>query len=499
MRSQLEQSVLKTIRREGLLRPGDRVGVAVSGGADSVALLVLLRSLQEELGITLLVAHFDHGLRGEESEGDAKFVEELARGLRLEFVAEKKDVAAAAKKNGWNLEEAGRRLRYAFFERLVDEKRATRIAVAHTADDQAETVLAHVIRGTGLKGLGGIYPVRGAVVRPLLEVRRQELRAYLAARGQSWREDSTNQDVRRVRARIRAQILPQLEKEFSPQIVARLNELARLAREEEIFWNELVQQRFLALAARQGEELRIRVEDLIAGLPQMSGGAAEKRKTERPYVGGCRPLTERLIRRLYEAVKGDCRGLSAQNVEEVIRLATESSSGKHLELPGGIQVGREFDELIFTASGAAGPEEQSEETKSRARAYRYEFRLDGAGTTTISIPELGSRFRLKVIDWPPAESDTKWGVEALDADRLGTSLILRSWRPGDGYRPRGRREGRKLKEMFRTGRVPSRERGRWPVLESGGRVVWTRGLPPAEEYCAREGTRAGVVIEEEKT
>ena len=213
----LENRVLETIRRGRMLVPGDRAGVAVSGGADSVALLRMLESLRDRLGITLIVVHFNHKLRESESDADARFVEALARTRGLECIGGCEDVAAAAAANKWNLEDAARRLRYAFFERMIAEGRATRVVVAHTADDQAETVLAHILRGTGPTGLAGIYPAVGSVVRPLLGERREDLREYLRQLGQDWREDSTNRDLSKQRARIREQLLPLLERDFSPR------------------------------------------------------------------------------------------------------------------------------------------------------------------------------------------------------------------------------------------------------------------------------------------
>ena len=498
MRSPLEQSVLETIRDERMLAPGDRAGVAVSGGADSIALLRLLEKLRGELGITLAVVHFDHSLRGKESEGDSRFVCDLAHLSGLEFILGKDDVAGKAEQHGWNLEDAARRIRYAFFKRVVEEKRVTRICVAHTADDQAETVLAHVIRGTGPTGLAGIYPIAGPIVRPLLKTRRQELRQFLKELGQEWREDATNQDLHRLRARIRAQLLPQLETDFSRQIVPRLCDLARLSQEEENFWAELVEQRYCRCAQEQGGDLTMKICDLMT-MPGVSARetahlAIRTSTSSAPW----RPLTERLIRRLYEKVRGDRRELSSRHVEQVIHLVTESSSGRRVQLPGGIQAKREFGRLVFSHARTAEHSEQRGSTAAEANTYEYVVRFSGQGTTAVSVPELGSRFRLKVIDWPVTASDTKRGVQALDADLLGTPLVLRNWRPGDAYRPCGRRQVRKLKDMFRTGRVPSRERGRWPVLESEGRVIWTRGMPPAAEFSAREGTRAGVVIEEDR-
>ncbi|MGA9480520.1 MAG: tRNA lysidine(34) synthetase TilS, partial [Candidatus Acidiferrales bacterium] len=351
MRTPLEQSVLQAIQRATLLAPGDRVGVAVSGGADSVALLRLLVRLRDELGITLAVAHFNHSLRGAESDGDAEFVANLAQAHGLELFATREDVGAEAARQSRNLEDVARQLRYAFFERVVADGRAARIAVAHTADDQAETVLAHVIRGTGLTGLGGIHPVAGAVVRPLLATRREELREYLRAIGQPWREDSTNCDTSRTRARIREQLLPMLARDFSPAVADHLNQLARLAREEEIFWEVLVEDRFQALVrqadAEEGSVLSISVDSLLHPLELQAAPAQITKSAKYNDSYPLRVLTERLIRRLYEHVRGNRRELSTHHVEQVIQIASGAKSGRRAELPGGIIVQRNFQLLIF--------------------------------------------------------------------------------------------------------------------------------------------------------
>lgn len=496
MRTPLEQTVLESICRLRMLAPSDRVGVAVSGGADSVALLRILENLRNDLGITLLVVHFDHQLRGAESQADADFAAEVARGSGLEFVIARENVARAAQEHGWNLEDAARRLRYGFFQRIVEEGRATHIAVAHTADDQAETVLAHLLRGTGLPGLAGIYPSVGPVVRPLLETRRRELREFLRQRGQSWREDATNRDVRRLRARVREQLLPVLERDFSPAIVGHLSQLARFAREEEAFWAALVENCFLARCNKTAGAVTIGIPHLLEPLGPLAHLGPIKKPKVQP--ASSRSLTERLVRRLYWELRGDCRDLAAGHVEQVLRLATEASSGRCVQLPGRIVAERVFSEIIFSRENPARLHARSQETIAQSNAYQYVVSLHDRGTTTVSIPELGTSFRLKVIDWPSAERDTKRDGKVLDAALLRTPLILRNWRPGDAYRPRGRRQTRKLKQMFLAGRVPGRERAGWPVLESGGQVVWARGMPAAEDFCAREGTQRGVVIEEDR-
>jgi tRNA(Ile)-lysidine synthase len=293
-----EQRALRTIREEKMFRPGDRIGVAVSGGADSVALLRLLDGFRKRLGITLIVVHFDHCLRGAESEADARFVSELAERLMLDILVDREDVAATAAKQKWNLEDAARHLRYAFFERVVGEGKATRIAVAHTADDQAETVLAHLLRGSGPAGLAGIYPVAGTIVRPLLWCRREGLREYLRELKQDWREDSTNRDVRRMRARIREQLLPMLENDFSRLIATRLGRIARLSREEEQFWAALVEDRFRELVRLKEGAFTISVRDLLAPLDVSHGVSGEGVRPASEAAAPLRALTERLIRLL---------------------------------------------------------------------------------------------------------------------------------------------------------------------------------------------------------
>ncbi|MBI1749307.1 MAG: tRNA lysidine(34) synthetase TilS [Acidobacteria bacterium] len=488
-RSQVQ--VEATIRRHRMLRAGDRVGVAVSGGADSVALLLLLLELREKLGITLLVAHFNHQLRGAESDTDEAFVRELAARHGLEFVAGRADVAARARENRWNLEDAARRLRYAFFEELVTAGRADRIAVGHTVDDQAETVLARLARGTGPAGLAGIYPVVGHVVRPLLETRREELRRELRKRGQEWREDASNRDMARLRARVRHSVLPHIERELQSAAVKHLSELASLVREDESFWAAVVQSCFVSSVAANDAGLSISIADMLE--PKAIAGplghvAGDTRVLE--------AVSKRLIRRLAAESRGQRGQLTALHVEQVLRLSREGQSGQRVQLPGGTEVERVFDRLVF-----ARPREMlaegAEETTKAMPSYEYSVTLPEEGTATVVIPEIQKRLCLKVIDWPGGAGDTSILDATLDRDLLRPPLIFRNWRPGDAYRPVGRQGTRKVKRLFQEHRVPARERTSWPVLTSSGKLAWAGALPVAEEFATSEGTRAAVVIGEE--
>ncbi len=480
-RESLAQQVLRLIQQRKILHAGERVGVAVSGGADSVALLLLLEELREKLGIVLSVVHFNHKLRGRASEADEKFVARLAAASGLPFHADRADVAAEAKRARANLEETARRLRYEFFARLVKEGRADRIGVAHTADDQAETVLAHILRGTGLAGLGGIHPIAGPVIRPLLGIRRSELRAYLRAKKQTWREDATNQDATRLRARIRRKLLPLLEKEFQPAAVEHLTALAERAREDEAFFRSVTEERAAAMAFASGDGVRIRVADLLQ--PGKKGAGALDRA-----------LSKRLLRRLLEGVKQRPGQITSRHIEAILELAEHGQSGKALQLPGGLEARREIEE-IFLHPGPAPVKEMAGSRKAR-RVFEHavELRKDGAA---VRVPETGCVLRLRVIDWPAERRETSTLGAVLDRDRLQGPLVLRNWRPGDRFRPAGRRKTHKLKRLLNEKRVSRWEREGWPVLTSGGVLVWVRGFPAAAEFAPDARTQAGIVIAEE--
>jgi tRNA(Ile)-lysidine synthase len=495
----LQTRVLDGIERHSMTRPGDRIGIGVSGGADSVALLRLLAELQGRLGIRLLVLHFHHQLRGAEADKDERFVAALAQKFGFDFVADRANVAGEARRNGWNLEDAARRLRYQFFASVAASHGLNRVAVAHTAHDQAETVLAHLFRGTGPTGLAGIYPVAGLIVRPLLDIRRDELRDYLSSLKQFWREDATNQDTSRTRARIRHQLLPLLERDFEPAAVAQLARLAGLAREEEIFWRAFEGERFAALASRQPSgAVSLRIADLLSPLPLLGNDSPDVRSSAGLPFTPALALTRRLVRRIFLELRGGLQQLTSWHVEDVLHLATKSQSGSRIELPG-VVVERQFDRLVFSsvAQGARGGKVAREHLPDLQ--FEYTIAVPGSQECArIVVPEIRRRFSLKVVDWPSGSRETTVGGDTLDFDRLRWPLTLRNWRPGDSYRPHRRRRVRKLKRMLLESRVPRCDRKGWPVLTSAGMLVWAPGCPVADEFAADSGTRARVVIVEEK-
>jgi tRNA(Ile)-lysidine synthase len=315
-------------------RAGLKLGVGVSGGGDSVALLMLMAKLRSKLGVAVSVVHFNHKLRGKASDADEKFVAALAEKLGVTLHIGRADVAGKATREKANLEDTARRARYAFFERLAEQNVVDLVATAHTIDDQSETVLAHLLRGTGIAGLAGIHPIAGSVVRPLLGFRREELRKYLRANRQPWREDSTNRDTTRTRARMRKKLLPLLENQFNPAVVEHLAALAERAREQASLVEHLAGQIFQKDVTLDAAAARIGLQDFLHPFA-----------IEQPETANV--LRARLIQEIAGRVRAHRGQILAGHIEAIIRLAQAGEPGKRLQIPGGIDVRRDRDALVF--------------------------------------------------------------------------------------------------------------------------------------------------------
>jgi tRNA(Ile)-lysidine synthase len=486
-RHELAESLRALLRERFGVCAGERIGVAVSGGADSVALLRLLLELRETLGVVLCVAHFNHKLRGKASEADEKFVAKLAAQHELEFLVSRENVAAKAKQERTNLEDAGRRARYAFFEQLVKEGRVSRVAVAQTADDQAETVLAHIMRGTGLAGLAGIHPQAGSVFRPLLGIRRAALRAYLRDNRQAWREDASNRDETRTRSRIRYKLLPFLEKKFQSSVVEHLCQLAELAREDNSYLDFTAHFRVNEVARGVGAGISIPVDEFASvqkGLPKTS---SEEQFPEANTIA----LRKRIVREIVKRVKPRAGELGSLHVDAALHLARSGHSGEILQLPGGVEVRRERDSLVFCA--ATSPKD-----KSQPGTFSLHVHLPAAGEE-LRVDALSRILRFRVIDWPSEGRETSKTGAVLDRSRLRAPLELRNWRAGDGMRPTGHQNRHTVARLLNELGASRWEKESWPVLTSAGKVAWVLGLPVADEFAVVEGSRAAVVITEESS
>jgi tRNA(Ile)-lysidine synthase len=471
------EKVLKYIRERRLFRAGDRVAVACSGGADSVALLRLLLELRQELGIVLSVAHFHHQIRGSEADADRQFVTDLAAQLQLELHSGSGDVPAHAETQKVSLETAARELRHQWFAELVSQGKADKIATAHTLDDQAETVLMRILRGTGARGLAGIAPIQKVknLVRPLLETSRHEIELYLKSLGQPWREDSSNLDISHTRNRIRHTLLPLLEREFNPAIRQTLADQAELARAENEYWDT----KLLALMPRLVRQ----------GKPSRSGrslsGDSQGVFALDLVALSALPLAQR--RQVMQAI-GEKLGVTLEfkHIQQLLQLAEHEKQGKKLVLPGSLMVNRTGREIQFSLNNI----------EKSSDSYCYSLPIPGE----ITVPELGSTIRARLISAGKQKVSGYNIASLLNPNLLGPELKVRNWRAGDRFFPAHSQSPKKVKELLQPGRLGQQfslaQRKTWPVIESAGKIVWMRGFPVSRDFASSSGD--AVLIEEMK-
>lgn len=448
-----EMKVLRTIRRFRMTEEGDRVLVALSGGADSTALLACLSRLAPRLHITLAVAHLNHGLRGGEADEDEEFVRRLCAELNLTLICERANLGAAADAPPPNLEEAAREARYSFLGRAAESVGAARIAVGHTRDDQAETFLLRLLRGSGLKGLAGIQPVRGKqIVRPLIRCTRESVESYLAAVRLSHREDSTNRDLWRRRNRVRHELIPYLEKHFNPRAAGALSRVARFCGEAADYLEEQADEAARDLFLRQAQSISLEASKVWRLHPAI-------RKT--------------IVRRALAECRGSLRGITNRHVNGIVGLCRPGRSGKSLPLPGGGVVGRRHERLIILKS-APQP----------ARIFTYELPIPGR----CEVPEAGMSLSAGMEE--PAGAAEPFEAR-LNPELLPEALTVRSRRPGDRYGGSGRR---KVKKMLIDARIPLEDRDLLPMVAAGDSVIWIPGFKPAKSFIAAADAGRCVVL-----
>ena len=458
----LASRVLRTIRRHDLLPAEARVAVAVSGGSDSVALLHLLLELQPAGGFRVAgVLHVHHGLRGAAADADQSFCRTLAASLGLPFVADRIDVRTRAARERRSLEDAARTARYEALTRGAGDLGASRIAVGHTRDDQAETVLLRLMRGAGTGGLVGIRPRNGAVVRPLLDAGRDELTAWLAGRGIPHVEDETNADVRIRRNAVRHCVLPVMREHFGSSVPVAIARHAEVAREDEAVLHA-------AAAEAASRALRQTPAGLVVELSPLTAAPAAVQR---------RVIREALLR----------AGVPEPALDHVLGVArVAQGEASAIELPGGVRAVLRDDGVALIAAGSPAVV---------GATFCYELTVPGsvwvseAGRTVAArradgVPEMLSR---------PAPPGVFTAI--VDADGLSSRLTVRNWKAGDRLKPLGAGGRKKLQDLFVDRKVPAAERRRLPLVVDGeDRIVWVPGHAIDEAYRVTEGTRAVLLL-----
>lgn len=443
------EKVRKTISRYRMLRRGDTVCVATSGGVDSAVLLHVLCSLGDELGLKLVVCHLNHGLRGKESERDFNFVKKTAQRLELPF--EGKRLGEGETRKG-SLQDWARKKRYEFLEEAAAKHGARKVALGHTLDDQAETVLMRFIKGSGTTGLSGMASVRGIYIRPLLETTREEIERYAHDKGIKYVIDSTNKSKKYLRNRLRLDLIPLIEKDFNSSIK---ETLARTA----------------SVLARDDEFIRAEAERAIAGL-------IKKRDSNEITLDrkGLTGLNEALAVRVFlkaASIVGSVSGLYTPNVDSFLTLVKAKRPNAVVNLPGGLYLKRVYNDITLSTKGLDKP-------------LPFDTELTVPGLTRVD--GAGLRLRARVLKKRPLRLE-KPGTAYFDYDALLKPLRVRSFRAGDRMRPMGMEGHKKLKDIFIDARVPRAERVNIPLVESGGKLIWAAGLRQAEEFKVTRSTK----------
>jgi tRNA(Ile)-lysidine synthase len=440
-----------TIAKYRMLGPNVRVVVGVSGGPDSVSLIHLLRRLEDEYNLTLWIAHLNHKLRGKEGEEEVRWVKQFGRELDIPVISDSCNVSLLAKKKKLSLEEAGRRARYNFLEHTANEVGASRIALAHTASDQVETLLMRLIKGAGLDGLSGIPPVRGRVIRPLIEIFREEVEVYCKDNHLYPCQDSSNLQLRFLRNRIRWDLIPHLSRQYNPGIAKTVLRTSQILREEGDY-----------LERQTRRALR------LAALGQNNGKLIlDIQKLHRLHPA----IQRRVVRKALGEVKGDLKGITFDHISSILGMGSGKGT-KKLDLPTDLVVQREYDRLVI------------KRRKNKELSFHYPLIVPGKR----EIPE--SRFSLEaeiILDRPTnfAKEDS---IGYLDWDRLEEPLFLRQRKRGDRFQPSGMIGTKKIKDFFIDLKIPSEQRDMIPLLISKDKIAWVVGYRVDERFKIRQDT-----------
>jgi len=437
----IKSKVLETIKEYKMISPGDSILIGVSGGADSTSLLYVLNSLKEELKISsIYVAHLNHMLRKTEGDLDQKFAENLSKNLGLLCLSESADVEAYAAQEKLSMEDAGRRLRYAFYAQTAKKVGANKIVLGHTADDMVETLLMRLLRGAGLKGLTGIPPVRGNIIRPIIKIWRKEIDTYIASLKLVPRIDHTNYESKYLRNRVRLKLIPQL-KIYNLNIKEILLQTVLLLTED-----------YLYMESKTKEALEEIIKSDKEGTLELD--AQKLRSFEPPIVG-------HLIRTAIEMVKGDLSELAFSHIHGIIKNL-DSSEKWELHLPDKTYAIGNKNTLIITKEPPKEPQKVS---------YHYTIQVPGE----FIIKEANVKIKAEILEKSTTPSEAP-NEAFLDYDVSGKELVVRSRKDGDRFFPLGMKGAKKLQDFFVDQKIPMEERDMMPIVESAKQIIWVAPL-----------------------
>lgn len=453
----LEKKVLETIKKNDMLSSNDKILVGVSGGPDSVTLLKILLSFQQEYNLSIYIAHFNHKLRGKESDRDAEFVRDLAQGLSLPCKVESCNLTKIAQKKKLTLEEAAREYRYMFYFRTAKKFGANKIALGHNADDQVETVLMRFLRGSGLEGLMGIPPVRGKIIRPLIECTREEIEDYCQEHKIKYRIDSTNKEAIYFRNKIRLELLPLLAHEYNENIKDVILRLRIIISEISEYLQQKTETIFKEIAELEDQGKVIINLERLNSLPLV--------------------FKRRIIRKSIEVVIGNLNSISFAHNDEILRLIENQSGEKEIYLPNNLRIKKVYNQLIIYKNKIFKLHQLVDVSTL------WEYNLSVPGHTEIK--PLGIKVEVKVLDFEDVKTSLHYNrkksdsefAELIDYNKVKHPLKLRNRRIGDRFYPLNMKGKKKVKDFFIDNKVSKSNRDLIPILVDGDdKIVWIVGM-----------------------
>jgi len=452
----LEEKVEETIKKFNMLSFDDKILVGVSGGPDSVVLLKILLSFRQKYNLSIYIAHLNHMLRGRESDEDADFVKNLAQKLDLPYEVKSCNLSEIIKKKRSNLEEIAREYRYKFFSETTEKLKINKIALGHNADDQVETFLMRLIRGSGLEGLIGIPPVRNKIIRPLIECNRKEIEEYCQIHQIEYRIDSSNKETIYFRNKIRLELLPLLSKEYNKNIKDIILHLQSMISEVSIYLQQKTELLFTEIVKVEGQER------IIIDLTKFNTLALA--------------LKRRIIRKSIEVIKGNLYSINFSHNNEILKISEYQSGEKEVYLPDNLRAKKSYNQLIIY-------KKRISKNWVDEISIPWEYNILISGKTNIKA--LGIDFETKIIDSVEIKPSLYFKgkkpkgefIEFIDYDKVKFPLKLRNRRIGDRFYPLKMLGEKKVKEYFMDNKIPKSHRDLIPILvDSENKIIWIVGM-----------------------
>lgn len=465
--------VLEVITKYNIIENGDKIVVGVSGGPDSVCLLHILYKLRESMDLGLVAVHVNHMLRGDESLEDEAFVENFCGRLNVELVSRRIDIKKLAKERKLSLEETGRIERYRLFKKVAESTGAKKIAVAHNKNDQAETVLMNIIRGTGLDGLKGMDYIRGRIIRPLLGIERAEIEDYCRIHSLNPRIDSSNLEDIYTRNRIRLDLIPYIDKLFNADIVNSITKMSDLIRDD----NSFIEKKIDEICDKA--EIKSNDREVILSFPAL----------KECHIAAQR----RIIRNSIKKVKGDIKGIATVHIDSIIDLIENGTTGSILHLPHDVRAEKSYGILKIYLQ-----EFEKED-------IYFNKKVDIPGITVID--EINGKIEASLIE---VSSDAfnmkdftriseKSQIQFFDYDRLREGIYLRNRRNGDVFKPLNSSGTKKLKEFFIDNKIPRETRNQIPLISKDKEIVWIIGYKISDKFKVTENTKTILKLSYDKS